>query len=779
MKAINRTRESGFSLLEVMIAVVVLATGLLALAALQGSLTRASAEAKVRGRVAALLSAHMDELRATQYTSAATLADDGCATDLGADDWVPASFCQEAGIGAITATQTVTLYSSAVGDSSFSTTHTPAEGEPEFKRVVLTATWADAGGTDHRLAMDTQLSDLALKDSLLPNPPITGTPTGAPVVRQDSPETAGVIPIAMGNGDSSAASNPTPELVGKNNNQTLVGTRFNVLTYTPTGSSAVIQKRFENDVIKCSCQYGAGGTNLPEIYRTAQWPAVWTGTRYDVYEPDPVADAPGQAYASGPQSGVEQSPLCQECCRDHHDGTASDVARFDPEATGAYQRYNPNGSGQLVAVGNTTNAKYVDSCRIIRVDGFWRTASDMYSRQFGLLETGTGNNPRATTGLPTANATAAYTSFVKNYLKQYDGSVATAPTGAQATYDGTTNINDPATVTITTPSTSDFRYLHARGLYVDYLEEKARNKLVSVLASTDANGLCPTGTALEDCVLPYLPFTTINLTELAGWAATDDDFLNVNESGSLFNGDPSEPLGGATRGIAEGSADTNSTMRKSNSGVAASSVIPGAVDLLGDGATASDSQNFTVGTGGNTNTGDDFFVSMSGGGLDLAVDYTMAGDSGPCTGAIASKRCVTNSDLPLAGSIVLSSYNGQQANGVVMLSAVNPGLQCMSSNKGLQTVPDVQITTRPMYHNYEVKSVSDGGTIGIPSGNGTNAETTTVTFNPIPDNGSGNPITIVLGDESGSPIAATFVSCTADKVTGNYVFGTAQWQAFP
>jgi hypothetical protein len=220
-------------------------------------------------------------------------------------------------------------------------------------------------------------------------------------------------------------------------------------------------------------------------------------------------------------------------------------------------------------------------------------------------------------------------------------------------------------------------------------------------------------------------------------------------------------------------------MRKSNSGIAASSVIPGAVDLLGDGATASDSQNFTVGTGGNTNTGDDFFVSMSGGGLDLAVDYTMAGDSGPCTGAIASKRCVTNSDLPLAGSIVLSSYNGQQANGVVMLSAVNPGLQCMSSNKGLQTVPDVQITTRPMYHNYEVKSVSDGGTIGIPSGNGTNAETTTVTFNPIPDNGSGNPITIVLGDESGSPIAATFVSCTADKVTGNYVFGTAQWQAFP
>lgn len=781
MKAFNRTRESGFSLLEVMIAVVVLATGLLALAALQGSLTRASAEAKVRGRVAALLSAHMDELRATQYASAKTLADDGCATVLtpASDDWVPASFCQEAGIGEITATQTVTLYSSAVGASSFSTTHTPATGDPEFKRVVLTATWSDAGGTDHRLAMDSQLSDLALKDSLFPSPSTSGTPTGSPVIRQDSPETAGVIPIAMGNGDSSAASNPTPELVGKSNNQTLVGTRFNVLTYTPAGSSALIQKRFENDIIKCSCQYGAGGTNLPEIYRTAQWPAVWTGARYDVYVPDPVADAPGQTYASGPQSGVDQSPLCQECCRDHHDGSDTDVARFDPEATGAYQRYNPNGSGQLVAVGNTTNAKYIDSCRVIRVDGFWRTASDMYSRQFGLLETGTGSDPRATTGLPTTNATTAYTAFVKNYLKLYDGSVGTAPAGAQAAYDATPNINNPATVTITTPSTSDFRYLHARGLYVDYLEEKARAKLVSVLASTDVNGLCPTGTALEDCVLPYLPFTTVNLTEIAGWSVTDDDYLSVNQSGSLFNGDPSEPLGGATRGIAEGIADTTSTMRTSNSGVAASSVIPGAVDLLGDAATVNDSQNFTVGTGGSTGTGDDFYVSMSGGGLDLAINYSLTGDSGVCTGAIASKRCITNSDLPLPGSIVLSSYNGQQANGVVMLSAVNPGLQCMSSNQGLQVVPDVQITTRPMYHNYEVKSVSDGGVIGTPSGNGTNAETTTVTFASIPDNGSGSPITVVLGDEAGSPIAATFVSCTADKVKGNFVFGTAQWQAFP
>src|SRR5687768_6971106 len=57
----------GFSLLEVLIAVVVLSVGLLALAALQGRLTQASSEAKVRGRVAAMLSARMDALRSGGY----------------------------------------------------------------------------------------------------------------------------------------------------------------------------------------------------------------------------------------------------------------------------------------------------------------------------------------------------------------------------------------------------------------------------------------------------------------------------------------------------------------------------------------------------------------------------------------------------------------------------------------------------------------------------------------------------------------------------------------
>ncbi|UHQ19609.1 prepilin-type N-terminal cleavage/methylation domain-containing protein [Lysobacter sp. KIS68-7] len=753
------TKHAGFSLLEVLVAVVLLATGLLALAALQGALSRNSAESKVRSRIVALMAAEMDSVRSGAYanvvTTPAVVANNPDCTAPAND--VERAAC-DAGLGYLQMTRTVTQYGSNATDTAFVQGAAPAGAtSAEFRNVVVSVVWNDVNGQTHTMRSRTAVSALAL-DS---NSPIVDNKTGGgtaqrAVVRQSSPVTAGMIPIALGNGDATAASNPMPELVGSKNN-TLVSTRFTVLTYTPqSGSLAIIQDRVETEVLKCTCQYGAGGTNLGEIYQKAQWPAVWTGTRYDVYAPDAAQDAPGQQYSSGPKSGVVQSALCQECCRDHHDNpTDSTNAKFDPEATGGYQKYNLNSSGQLVNSGNSSNATYVDACRVIRVDGLWRTAADMYSRQYGYLETQT-NSYQADNGLPTTSATNYYTQFVKDYLSQYDGSVATAPSGAQAMYDTTSrNLNAPATVDIAQSTDTKSRFVHARGLYVDYLEKSARDTLAKALASRRAKGQCLAGsTELPDCILPYLPFATINVTEFADYSSSNQNIAYVHTGGFLPWSATNLPSRGATEAKGVGNANNVSTLLRSNSGLAATETlanggIPGPVDKLGDDAYGSDFQPFTVG-GSAPNGSDSFYIRPTG----------LATSSPGFTATISNvvKICTTSGgdyicspagvSFPGSGNLVVSNYwkeldasNSGTTGSVLFKDSVCTKTYDNGVKSPYPTFTDQSFTIAiPIFKNYRISSATIGsgsGTLsmGNLSNDNTTSETQSIGINAISKDG--------------------------------------------
>ena len=70
MKPSNHQNARGFSLIEVMIAVVVLAVGLLSLAALQGELFRSGAEAKARANAATLAQQVIEDARTFGFVTA-------------------------------------------------------------------------------------------------------------------------------------------------------------------------------------------------------------------------------------------------------------------------------------------------------------------------------------------------------------------------------------------------------------------------------------------------------------------------------------------------------------------------------------------------------------------------------------------------------------------------------------------------------------------------------------------------------------------------------------
>lgn len=711
--------HSGFSLIEAMIAVVVLGVGLLALVAMQSNIVRAGADAKARSRIASLVSSKVDEARASGYyglveestTVACETTGDVCDAQ------------NDAAVSNLTLNRAITRHVGATGTES------------EYKRLSVTASWTDAGGESRTLTVATDVSPRSLDaTSTVLNQVLAGDVAKVPVVRTTNPATEGVVPIALGDGSASAASNPTPELVGKNQNTEVVGTRFNILTYVPSAGDAVIQRRTETAVVKCSCEFGALGADVGAIYKEPQWPAIWTGFRYDLYEPDGGEPAPGTLTLARPVANVNQSPLCLECCRDHHDTAVSGVAKFDPERPA-------DSAGKFNMVNNAlgpdpvTSGPYVNACRVIRVDGLWRTASDMYLRQMGLLET----RDLALNGLPTDTATAEYEQFVKGFLSTYTGASGTPQADAETLFNTDYTLNLPELVTIAAPSPTDYRYLHARGLYVDYLESAARAKIEKAYDECQ-------GTSKADCILPYLPFTSANLTEIARWAASDGSVLGVN-SGNLLATNPDQPSGGRSFGKAAGESTNIVTTGRSNSGIAVTQSLASVigVDPSDWAIQAEDSQAFRVEGEAGDRTGDEFSVKITGGGSNPYVYYVIGTDTAECVKPKSGDHeCVTNSLLPTAGTVHVSHY-----------WQVVKETRNVSCTVGTTTVTEA--IEWPKLLNYQVASTNPASASKEQVGsNGGLDEATLIQFSNLPADAV---VTINLTEETPHTLA-TVKSCT-------------------
>lgn len=152
-----RLRQArGFALIEAMIAVVVLATGLLALTALQGALMRSSADSKARSQIAAYVAGEMDRVRTGGAVAAKS------ATSGGTDDISLAA--RAAGLSTLSQTASaVTYYADAAGN--FDPGNPNTGDNAWFRRITVNMAWTDATGGGRSLSMTTDISPLALTSS--------------------------------------------------------------------------------------------------------------------------------------------------------------------------------------------------------------------------------------------------------------------------------------------------------------------------------------------------------------------------------------------------------------------------------------------------------------------------------------------------------------------------------------------------------------------------------------------------------------------------------------
>lgn len=513
----NPRRNLGFTLLEVLIAVVVLATGLLALTALQGALIRSGSDAKARSQIATYAASALDRMRSGDALADAT------SSPTGTDELSLAA--NAAGVS--TLEQVVTTEDYRFDGTSF-TPGTATGGEAGFQRVKLTLSWTDATGGTRELEMLTDVSPMVLDASKVLVDRVPPDDAGQrPIVRRESPEMEGMIPIATGGADeeATAATNPKPQLVGGRDGTYVSDTRFDILTYSsdsPSDSFVRFNKRIETAVVGCRCQSGTAGfptsgNDYLNAFLAAKAfrPAYWDGRGYT--DPEPAA----AAVDSSP-STVSQSELCDICCRDHKDPDGVAGPKFSPWP-------GQESDHDFLADSPT---EYLEACRVIRVNGVFRVVPDPKILDNALVAT--EEHPAqpaagARSGLPenTTAATdhlisdagkAAYTNYAYDsvWSLYYDESsiLATGNTTDFAVIQEERGLNGPIYVPMLQ---DDKRWLHSRAFMMDYLEADAITTLKKAAAEC-------TGTEFitqAQCLLPWLPMASINTTEISNWSQAD------------------------------------------------------------------------------------------------------------------------------------------------------------------------------------------------------------------------------------------------------------------
>jgi prepilin-type N-terminal cleavage/methylation domain-containing protein len=688
MNMTNLRRSAGFSLIEVLIAVVVLSFGLLALAALQSSLFRAGAEAKARANATAIAQESLEDARTFAYVIPPSGYTSQTYGDLATAVLTPVT------LGGVTykgcrqvqryvydsATSRFVLrnsvaFSTSVTAGVVSVTCTstaigavvPVDpSTPEFKQISVAIVWPGDTGEVKSIQLTDSVASVSPSDSIM----VLKTPTGGtpgPSIWIAPPTDVGVVPIAIGSDAAgediaAASSNPKPEQFV---NDVSSVTSFNVQTFTGDQSSGevLLNRQLEVAAASCVCSdSGAVSTSANPAYA----PTVWNGKQLAYQEPDAIVGKQvGSAVISNSDS--ETTTLCTACCRDHHDAPSTlQSVQVDPYRThtgtnGDHQHYGYNKTGNSYNISggliSVSSGEYVEACRLIRVNGRMRLAVDARQNHLAVTPLNSASN-----GFQNTSFVADYSDFVSHYIDEalhnipvgYPSPTAALPppsgaTGGSLTLHPTT-VETPATIDLSSPTQ---RKLVDFGLYIDYITQDTLDAYNCAVAN-DNTGDCE-GFGLRN-PLEYVPFYAVNVANLGSWASERPGVVGVVNAAFNNQGTLASDGGLVTAGSLGSSTavPVAEEMNISNSGLTSTAAID--LDDAASTSYANDAQNFlkTAGSSGGGSRNSVFVGVASTSTISLSKISVSAGGTA-CN--FSNRTSLWNCRFDSPGSIVVLFAN--------------------------------------------------------------------------------------------------------------------------
>jgi type II secretory pathway pseudopilin PulG len=587
-------RQAGVGLIEVMIALVVLSIGLLALASLQTTLLRGSADSKARTSAVNMAERMIEDFRGFQAVTRGTEPSGARIFDEIADQTTPIVTTQ--GGTTFSMTWDVTDYSferDATTGVFEPITPPPVGVTPAFKRIAVTVDWATAAETEAAAGtcddngdgtVDDQ-SCMVLADILSQTPSTDSARTLAGEIARLDPEvryrplvTDAIIPIARGTGEASESSDPFPDVIV---DEVSTITSFEVVTYREDGEDDPLALRKEEFLaVTCVCQQDGLSTATDLAFA----PVVWDGREYT--DPAPVEGKRKGTRADDREFGGQPS-ICETCCRDHHDigdsGWPYDTVEnvrvnpFLPDSEyssglgGDHAHYFRDANGDLIPADGTGEV-YYEACRMMRVDGIFQVATDFNLESYELLRQ---------EDVSTDAGRQAYGDFAEAFVDTYARQIYSAsgypqvrPTQADinALITEDANIPQPPDVVAITLGPSGQQQMFGRGIYIDYMTETVRDAIACIVAGS-FSGDCAEYDGYD--VLDVVPVFAVNITRLANWQSSASALVAVSNDPLTERTDTEFTRGriSASAGLAGGFANITSTVKRGNTGLTSASPI--------------------------------------------------------------------------------------------------------------------------------------------------------------------------------------------------------------